>query len=83
MADRGADLAALPKEVKDQLAELELELSEGNPLDGLILNCGLLTIDVHYIECGVNEAYTLFSALALLVGEVWDFALNYVKWQLT
>lgn len=34
MADRGADLAALPKEVKDQLAELELELSEGNRGDG-------------------------------------------------
>lgn len=34
MADRGADLAALPKEVKDQLAELELELSEGNAGDG-------------------------------------------------
>lgn len=30
MADRGADLSALPKEVRDQLAELDLELSEGN-----------------------------------------------------
>ncbi|XP_062872276.1 disco-interacting protein 2 homolog B-A isoform X2 [Trichomycterus rosablanca] len=30
MADRGVDLASLPKEVKDQLAELELELSEGD-----------------------------------------------------
>lgn len=29
MADRGVDLAALPKEVREQLAELELELSEG------------------------------------------------------
>lgn len=29
MADRGADLSALPKEVRDQLAELDLELSEG------------------------------------------------------
>lgn len=65
MADRGADLAALPKEVKDQLAELELELSEGNRGDGLIPNCGSLTIDVHYIECGVNEACTLFSALGV------------------
>lgn len=50
MADRGADLAALPKEVKDQLAELELELSEGKRGDGtgLILNAGSLTINVHY-----------------------------------
>ncbi|XP_017563150.1 disco-interacting protein 2 homolog B-A isoform X2 [Pygocentrus nattereri] len=30
MAERGVDLAALPKEVKEQLAELELELSEGD-----------------------------------------------------
>uniref|UniRef100_A0A672L2F4 Disco-interacting protein 2 homolog B-A n=1 Tax=Sinocyclocheilus grahami TaxID=75366 RepID=A0A672L2F4_SINGR len=30
MADRGVDLAALPKEVREQLAELELELSEGD-----------------------------------------------------
>ncbi|MBN3321278.1 DIP2B protein, partial [Atractosteus spatula] len=29
MADRGVDLSALPKDVKDQLAELDLELSEG------------------------------------------------------
>lgn len=29
MADRGVDLSALPKEVRDQLAELDLELSEG------------------------------------------------------
>uniref|UniRef100_A0A674D558 Disco-interacting protein 2 homolog B-A-like n=1 Tax=Salmo trutta TaxID=8032 RepID=A0A674D558_SALTR len=28
MADRGVDMLALPKEVKDQLAELDLELSE-------------------------------------------------------
>ncbi|CAB1442902.1 unnamed protein product [Pleuronectes platessa] len=28
MADRGVDLSALPKEVRDQLAELDLELSE-------------------------------------------------------
>ncbi|GAA6100499.1 disco-interacting protein 2 homolog B-A isoform X1 [Tachysurus ichikawai] len=35
MADRGADLAVLPKEVKDQLAELELELSEVGCLRGL------------------------------------------------
>lgn len=34
MADRGVDLAALPKEVKDHLAELELELSEGKKRDG-------------------------------------------------
>lgn len=39
MADRGVDLSALPKEVRDQLAELELELSEGKGgegADGLI-----------------------------------------------
>lgn len=37
MADRGVDLSALPKEVRDQLAELDLELSEGkvNPLPSL------------------------------------------------
>lgn len=29
MADRGVELSALPKEVRDQLAELDLELSEG------------------------------------------------------
>lgn len=51
MADRGADLATLPKEVKDQLAELELELSEGNAGDGVgfIPNGGSLTIDVPLI----------------------------------
>lgn len=39
MADRGVDLSALPKEVRDQLAELDLELSEGKGgegADGLI-----------------------------------------------
>uniref|UniRef100_A0A7N8X5E1 Disco-interacting protein 2 homolog Bb n=1 Tax=Mastacembelus armatus TaxID=205130 RepID=A0A7N8X5E1_9TELE len=30
MADRGVELSALPKEVRDQLAELDLELSEGD-----------------------------------------------------
>ncbi|KAF7206972.1 disco-interacting protein 2 homolog B-A isoform X2 [Nothobranchius furzeri] len=30
MTDRGVDLSALPKEVRDQLAELDLELSEGD-----------------------------------------------------
>ncbi|TNN81382.1 Disco-interacting protein 2 B-A [Liparis tanakae] len=30
MADRGVDLSALPKEVRDHLAELDLELSEGD-----------------------------------------------------
>ncbi|XP_051780981.1 disco-interacting protein 2 homolog B-A isoform X2 [Erpetoichthys calabaricus] len=30
MADRGVDLSILPKEVRDQLAELDLELSEGD-----------------------------------------------------
>ncbi|XP_031700491.1 disco-interacting protein 2 homolog B-A isoform X3 [Anarrhichthys ocellatus] len=30
MADRGVDLSALPKEVRDQVAELDLELSEGD-----------------------------------------------------
>ncbi|XP_018581137.2 disco-interacting protein 2 homolog B-A isoform X3 [Scleropages formosus] len=30
MAERGVDVSALPKEVRDQLAELELELSEGD-----------------------------------------------------
>ncbi|TRY54958.1 hypothetical protein DNTS_020721 [Danionella cerebrum] len=29
MAERGVDLSALPQEVRDQLAELDLELSEG------------------------------------------------------
>ena len=29
MADRGLDLSGLPKDVRDQLAELDLELSEG------------------------------------------------------
>lgn len=28
------DLSALPKEVRDQLAELDLELSEGKTTDG-------------------------------------------------
>ena len=32
MADRGVDVSALPKEVRDQLAELDLELSEGKVL---------------------------------------------------
>lgn len=38
MADRGVDLSALPKEVRDQLAELDLELSEGelSPRSGFI-----------------------------------------------
>lgn len=31
MADRGVDVSALCKEVRDQLAELDLELSEGKP----------------------------------------------------
>lgn len=34
MADRGVDPSALPKEVRDQLAELDLELSEGKLLWG-------------------------------------------------
>ena len=29
MADRAMDLSGVPKEVRDQLAELDLELSEG------------------------------------------------------
>uniref|UniRef100_A0A8C7MJX5 Disco-interacting protein 2 homolog Bb n=1 Tax=Oncorhynchus kisutch TaxID=8019 RepID=A0A8C7MJX5_ONCKI len=32
MAGRGVDMSALPKEVRDQLAELDLELSEGKGL---------------------------------------------------
>jgi hypothetical protein len=32
MADRGVDMSALPKEVRDHLAELDLELSEGKVL---------------------------------------------------
>uniref|UniRef100_A0A8C8HSM4 DMAP1-binding domain-containing protein n=1 Tax=Oncorhynchus tshawytscha TaxID=74940 RepID=A0A8C8HSM4_ONCTS len=32
MAGRGVDISALPKEVRDQLAELDLELSEGKGL---------------------------------------------------
>lgn len=37
MADRGVDLVtlALPKEVREQLAELELEVSEGKKRDGV------------------------------------------------
>lgn len=34
MADRGVDLSALPKEVRDQVAELDLELSEGKGGEG-------------------------------------------------
>ena len=34
MADRGLDLSGLPKEVRDQLAELDLELSEGKGSEG-------------------------------------------------
>lgn len=34
MAERGVDLSALPKEVRDQLAELDLELSEGKTNGG-------------------------------------------------
>jgi len=34
MADRGGDLSALPNEVRDQLAELDLELSEGKGGEG-------------------------------------------------
>lgn len=36
MADRGGDLSALPKEVRDQLAELDLELSEGKGGEGAV-----------------------------------------------
>lgn len=32
MAERGVDVSALPQEVREQLAELDLELSEGKPL---------------------------------------------------
>lgn len=32
IAGRGVDMSALPKEVRDQLAELDLELSEGKGL---------------------------------------------------
>lgn len=82
MADRGADLAVLPKEVKDQLAELELELSEGNRGDGLIPICGSLPIEGHYIERGVKQAFALCSALDVWVAAVWDLILNSVKKQL-
>lgn len=34
MAERGVELSALPKEVRDQLAELDLELSEGKGGEG-------------------------------------------------
>lgn len=34
MAERGVDISALPKEVRDQLAELDLELSEGKTNGG-------------------------------------------------
>lgn len=40
MADRGVDLSALPKEVRDQLAELDLELSEGRLSGFNSLSCG-------------------------------------------
>lgn len=76
MADRGADLAVLPKEVKDQLAELELELSEGNRGDGSIPNSGSLTTEGHYTERGVNEACALCSALGVWEAAVWDLILN-------
>lgn len=33
MADRGVDFSGIPKEVRDHLAELELELSEGKEGD--------------------------------------------------
>lgn len=33
MAERGVDVSALPQEVREQLAELDLELSEGKPLN--------------------------------------------------
>lgn len=33
MADQGVDLSGLPKEVRDHLAELDLELSEGKRSD--------------------------------------------------
>lgn len=39
MADRGVDLSALPKEVRDQLAELDLELSEGKGGGERAANC--------------------------------------------
>lgn len=47
MADRGVDLASLPKEVKDQLAELELELSEGNDGYQSVPNASLGTAHAH------------------------------------
>lgn len=39
MAEHGLDLSALPKEIREQLAELELELSEGK--DGKASVCAL------------------------------------------
>lgn len=39
MADRGVDLSGLPKEVRDQLAELDLELSEGKRSQGCKGGC--------------------------------------------
>lgn len=35
MAELGVDLSALPKEVRDQVAELDLELSEGKSSQGV------------------------------------------------
>lgn len=50
MADRGVDLSALPKEVRDQLAELDLELSEGN----VFITVGriLQAVNNANVECG-------------------------------
>ena len=33
MADKGVDISKLPQDVREKLAELDLELSEGKPLE--------------------------------------------------
>lgn len=73
MADRGVDLSALPKEVRDQLAELDLELSEGN--GGVGREGG---------PPGEEGCYSTYSELAMwlscpgrLMETVWFFPRNH------
>lgn len=60
MADRGVDLSALPKEVRDQLAELDLELSEGK--EGEVGMMGLMV---------VGDAVAHFQASGVCFQDVW------------
>lgn len=58
MTERGVDLSALPKEVRDQLAELDLELSEGR-LDVPAAGSGALdlveTVDLFADLCSFGD----------------------------